>query len=420
MAPDYAKAARRLRNQDPPINIAKLDATAHTETATKYNVRGYPTIKFFRNGEVLDFNGDRTEQGITNWVLKKMGSAVVYKDSHAALEKVKAGENVIIVFFGDKGHENFAPFEAACYSLDDINCLHVDDSESLTAESAEAGQVILFKNFDEGKNVYAGKQDKDAILKWVGIKSVPAYSEFDQKMAGLIFSEGNPGLFLFREDSDTANDKVMKSVAAELSDSIFITYSQITEGLGKRLSDFVGITSTDLPSVWVIHPQAGQRDMKKYQMESEITAENIKSFVSDFKDGKLKGKLKSEDIPKEPLDNHVRVLVGKNFEEVAYDESKDVLVEFYAPWCGHCKKLAPEYESAAETLSHVESLVVAKMDATANDVEGVPISGFPTLKFFPANSGRKIEDYNGPREAAGIVNWLKSHANVKFDLKEEL
>lgn len=61
-------------------------------------------------------------------------------------------------------------------------------------------------------------------------------------MAGLIFSEGNPGLFLFREDSDTANDKIMKSIAAELSESIFVTYSQVTDGLGKRLADFVGIT----------------------------------------------------------------------------------------------------------------------------------------------------------------------------------
>jgi protein disulfide-isomerase A1 len=84
MAPDYASAARRLRNQDPPINIAKLDATAHTETATKYNVRGYPTLKFFSKGSVVDFNAERNEQGITNWVLKKMGDAVILKDSLAA------------------------------------------------------------------------------------------------------------------------------------------------------------------------------------------------------------------------------------------------------------------------------------------------------------------------------------------------
>lgn len=52
---------------------------------------------------------------------------------------------------------------------------------------------------------------------------------------------------------------------------------------------------------------------------------------------------------------------------------KDVFVEFYAPWCGHCKSLAPKYDALAEQLAGVESVVIAKMDATANeiDVEGV-------------------------------------------------
>jgi len=56
--------------------------------------------------------------------------------------------------------------------------------------------------------------------------------------------------------------------------------------------------------------------------------------------------LKSEEIPAHN-DEPVKVLVGKNFEEIVYDETKDVLVEFYAPWCGHCKSLAPKYDELA-------------------------------------------------------------------------
>lgn len=50
-----------------------------------------------------------------------------------------------------------------------------------------------------------------------------------------------------------------------------------------------------------------------------------------------------------------------------------MLVEFYAPWCGHCKALSPKYDELATQLAGVDSVMIAKMDSTENeiDVEGV-------------------------------------------------
>ncbi len=65
-----------------------------------------------------------------------------------------------------------------------------------------------------------------------------------------------------------------------------------------------------------------------------VTDEDVRSFVEDFFAGKLEPTLKSEEIPEDWDKEPVKVLVGKNFDEIALDKEKDVFVEFYAPWCG--------------------------------------------------------------------------------------
>ena len=59
--------------------------------------------------------------------------------------------------------------------------------------------------------------------------------------------------------------------------------------------------------------------------------------------------------------------MAKNFDELVTNTDKDVLIEFYAPWCGHCKSLAPKYDELGEKMAG-EAVEIVKMDATANDV----------------------------------------------------
>ncbi|KAJ9673595.1 hypothetical protein PVL29_023264 [Vitis rotundifolia] len=109
----------------------------------------------------------------------------------------------------------------------------------------------------------------------------------------------------------------------------------------------------------------------------------------------------------------VLTLTHSNFSDIV-SKHDFIVVEFYAPWCGHCKKLAPEYEKAASILSsHDPPVILAKVDANdeANKelASEFDIRGFPTLKIF-RNGGKSIVDFKGPREADGIVEYLKKQS----------
>lgn len=103
----------------------------------------------------------------------------------------------------------------------------------------------------------------------------------------------------------------------------------------------------------------------------------------------------------------VKVLDKDNFDGIALDTSKNVLVEFYAPWCGHCKSLAPVYEKVALAFKNEPNCVVAKVDADEQKELGsrFGISGFPTIKFFPKNN-KDGEEYNSGRSEEDFISFL--------------
>lgn len=87
------------------------------------------------------------------------------------------------------------------------------------------------------------------------------------------------------------------------------------------------------------------------------------------------------------------------------------MVKFYAPWCGHCKTLAPVWEELANSVKDIPDLVIAKFDATANEAAGVAIRGYPTLKFYPKDNKAGI-DFDGERDLASIQKWLAEHSSA--------
>jgi len=148
---------------------------------------------------------------------------------------------------------------------------------------------------------------------------------------------------------------------------------------------------------------------QKFKMGEKFSMPALTDFLTQLEAGNLEPFMKSEPLP-DNENNAVKVAVAKNFDELVTNNEKDVLVEFYAPWCGHCKKLTPIYDELGEKMAE-EDVEIVKMDATANDVPPTfDVKGFPTLYWLPKSSKKPVS-YNGGRELNDFIKYIAENAS---------
>jgi len=409
LAPEYAKAATALAEKDSPIKLGKVDATEHSKIAEQFEVRGYPTMKFFKAGKDTEYNGGRTAETIVSWLEKKTGPAA---RALATVEEAAAfiADNSIAVigFFEDAESDDAKAFLAAAAALDDYP-FAITSEAAVIAEHKKDSSVTIFKNFDEGRAELEGAVSEETVTAFVTGNSLPLVVDFSQDTAQKIFSgDIKSHLLLFL--SATAEDyeakvEVARAIAKDHKGQMLFVTINTDEEEHKRIMEFFGMDEAELPSMRIIKLE---EDMSKFRPEStDLSDTNIRAFVASYLAGELKPHLMSEEVPEDWDKEGVKVLVGKNFHEVAMDAGKDVLVEFYAPWCGHCKQLTPIWDKLGEKYADHESIVIAKMDSTANELEDIKVQGFPTIKLVQKETN-KIIDYNGERTLDGFVKFLES------------
>jgi len=414
LTPEYAKAAKAFADQD-NIALAKIDATIHGDLAKKYGVRGYPTLKWFKKDpeNALEYGGGRKEAEIVSWITKKTGPTAVDLADAEAAKKFKEDNEVCVIGFFDA--KDKADFMKTADSIDDIpfGLASADAAKELEIED---GSIVLFKHFDEGKNVY----ESGDLTAFVKENSLAYVTEFSDKTAPKIFGgdiKKHILLFAAKSASDFEDNinGFTESAKAYRGKMLFV-HIDCDKSDNGRILEFFGLKEEECPDVRII--EMG-KTMQKFKPENnDLTKDGFDAFASGVLDGSIARHLMSEDIPEDNT-KPVTIIVGKNFDSIAYDSEKAVLVEFYAPWCGHCKQLAPTWEKLGEAFADRDDIVVAMSDATANEFDDVEVQGFPTIKYFPKGE-KKIVDYNGGRDLDALKKFLENDGQeVEADAEEE-
>ncbi|XP_062182353.1 protein disulfide isomerase-like 1-1 [Phragmites australis] len=415
LAPEYEKAAQLLSKHDPPIVLAKVDANEdkNRPLATKYEIQGFPTLKIFRNQgkNIQEYKGPREAEGIVEYLKKQVGPASKeIKSPEDATTLIDDKKIYIVGVFTEFSGTEFTNFMEVAEKLrSDYDFGHTLHANHLPRGDAavERPLVRLLKPFDE---LVVDSKDFDvaALEKFIDASSTPRVVTFDKNPDNhpyllKYFQSSAPKAMLFLNFS-TGPFESFKSAyygaADEFKDKeIKFLIGDIEASQGAF--QYFGLKEDQAPLILI---QDG--DSKKF-LKEQIEADQIVSWLKEYFDGKLSSFKKSEPIP-EVNNEPVKVVVADSLHDVVFKSGKNVLIEFYAPWCGHCKKLAPLLDEAATTLQSDEDVIIAKMDATANDVPSeFEVQGYPTM-YFVTPSG-KITSYDSGRTADEIVDYIRKN-----------
>ncbi|WWC86526.1 protein disulfide-isomerase domain [Kwoniella dendrophila CBS 6074] len=414
LAPHYEEAATELQKKG--IKLAKVDCTEHADLCQEYGVNGYPTLKVFRNGTPTDYTGPRKADGIISYMIKQSLPAVsdVTSDSHAEFIK---SDKVVLVAYGDASHPIPSAYSEFASGARDNYLFgqYTDSSLPSIPESPSLPAIVLYKSFDEGYSVLSAseiaKLDSASLSDFVKTNSVPLLDEISPENFGTYAEQNLPIAYLFADPAESeSRDKLieeLKPIAKEFKGKINFVFIDAIKFIdhGKSLN----LPGDSWPA-FVVQDLALQTKYPLQENNGKVTPKAVKSFLEKFVKGDIPASIKSAPIPTKQSDP-VYKLVADDWENLFGNQDKDIFAEFFAPWCGHCQRLAPIWDTLAEKYASNSNIVIAQMDATENDIPPAApfkVQGFPTLKFRPAGQSEFV-DYNGDRSLDSLVEFVETH-----------
>jgi len=342
--------------------------------------------------------------------MTKQSMPIISPLTKDTLEEFKTAEKVVLVgYFAADDKESFTNFTSVAEALRARYPFGVVTDPDLTkVEGASFPSVILYKAFDERKSILLNTMDTEAIGKFISTASIPLIGELDPETHPGYVAKGLPLAYIFAETEEerTKLGIALKPVAENHRSAVSFTTVD-TEAFGR----YAGNLHLQI-NKWPAFAIQDTKTNKKfpYDQDAEITAELIEKFVQDFVDGRIEPTVKSEPIPKEQQ-GPVLIVVGKSFSNIVLDDSRDVLVNFYAPWCFHSQALSPEYDILAGLYNTKGAkVIIAKVDATANDLSE-QIEFFPTIKLYKAGDKSNPITYSGNRSIDDLVNFIETGGN---------
>ena len=342
--------------------------------------------------------------------------SILSKDT---LEDFKTADKVVLVayFAADDKTSNTTFTEVAEKLRDSYLFGATSDSDVAKAEDVSFPSIVLYKSFDEGKSIFSESYDLGAIETFAKTASIPLIGEVGPETYAGYMETGIPLAYIFAETEEERKKlaDTLKPIAEKHRGKVsFATID--AKAFGAHAGN-LNLKADQFPA-FAIQDTVNNKKFP-FDQDTAITEAAIGDCVEKFVSGKVEPSIKSEPIPEQ--NGPVQIVVAKNYDDIVLDDSKDVLIEFYAPWCGHCKALAPKYDILGQLYvdqKFSDKVTIAKVDATLNDVPD-EVQGFPTIKLYKAGDKKNPVTYSGSRSIEDLIKFVKENGNYQVEVHYE-
>jgi len=283
LAPTWKKVGERLK--DASIIVGKLDCTLHQDVATKYAIRGFPTIKIFRAGRAIDFDGSRDENSIINWAKRATGPSIL-TTKHKLVDMIEKHKTTpVFLYNGNAQTELWQKFQTVAEKyVPNISFFKNKSS------SAEADKISVLK--DGSEYIFDGSSSK--LPSWVKAEKESSFQPLTMKLARQYSKEARYTAVIITGENEESNQlDVVRSLALDRSNPVDdISFTFASSKMSQRTIDHLTYRECQNGELIVL-PQ-GEHSGQYYLKELDVfvTTNDIRQFMEDIKSGKeeLNGK----------------------------------------------------------------------------------------------------------------------------------
>ena len=316
----------------------KIEGSIYEELSERFDIQGFPQILYIEKEDVIRYNSDRNSQAIIQFLhrvinpnIRNLNSELEtdlrLRTSKDALINKVTDEARITAFFAVEDSEDAMIVKLAKY-VDGVQFVKfIDEGDAIPS-------LKVYKNFDDRLVQYTGNFTFEDIQTFLEREKLPALLPMDRSSLEIIFNHPSLAVILLRDSRSRRFDREMQFIGTELKKDAHLLICDIGTYYGNQVKSLLKIREDSLPSLRLLKTSGSSQNITQYELSDPITYRNIISFVQKYKEGKLMRWVRSQKVPEKDkeIEGYLKVAVGKNFRDIVYNPSKDVLVIFYAPW----------------------------------------------------------------------------------------